>query len=80
MNSTIKTLLIILCIIAIIICGVWFYKSPGFDSGTALITAIIALVSLFLNSGGNKRNIKMSQSGGKNSKFFQSGGDMTINN
>ena len=71
--------LIILSFISLAICCVWFYKKPAFDSGSALIVSLIAFIGLFFVSNNDNTGIKMSQKAGKNSKLFQSGGDMNIN-
>lgn len=80
MNKILKILLIILSFISLLICSVWVYKSPDFDSGSAAVASLIAFIGLFFVDGGKrKENIKMTQKAGKNSKLFQSGGPMTIN-
>jgi hypothetical protein len=79
MNNSIKIILIILSFMSLVVCSIWLYKSPGFDSGSAALVSLIAFLGLFLVSGNDgKGNLKMSQKAGDNSNLYQSGGDMNI--
>lgn len=78
---TMKTFLMIINIVALICTGMWLATDRSWES----LAAFLVLLSSFfiLIKSGRKitdaGKIKMRQRGGKNSKNYQSGGDMNIN-
>lgn len=71
-----KILLKCLAFIAFVLACGWTYKSPGYDSIIAAVTALLALLGLFISgkrSGGN-----LNQKIGDNSFGIQAGGNISI--
>lgn len=75
---------IIIDIIVLIGCVVWFMIEKSPEPFVAILTAISGLLSLIYtnpeeNANSNPKVI-LKQKGGKKSKYYQSNGQMTINN
>lgn len=73
-----KLIIMVLVFSLLIVSGVWFYILPGFDSGTALVTALVSFVGLFVKNkvAANSFSQKITN----NSFGIQAGGDVNINN
>ncbi|MCI4426586.1 hypothetical protein GSE37_20775 [Klebsiella variicola] len=73
-----KLIVMVLVFSLLIVSGVWFYILPGFDSGTALVTALVSFVGLFVKNkvAANSFSQKITN----NSFGIQAGGDVNINN
>jgi hypothetical protein len=76
-----KLTLLILNILALIASIIWLVLKPDWEPLVTTIGCIGGLIAqYFTNSDNNsKDNVKMTQKSGKNSKNYQSYGDITIN-
>lgn len=81
MNKTLKGALITINILGIIGIAIWYIKEKGTEPIVSFVFAIAALLGLIFTKTNEKNTpeISMKQKGGKKSKLYQSGGDMTIN-
>lgn len=74
---SLRVILWVIDISAIILSVLWFIKEPNYEP---IITGILSLGGLVTLLFTNKKSTpKMIQKAGKNSEQYQSGGDMTIN-
>lgn len=81
-KMTIKKVLLILNILALIGTLIWLMTDRSWEPLVATITLVATLITQLYGSGdnsGNGNTTKMSQKGGKNSKNYQSSGDININ-
>lgn len=60
-----------------IACAIWLFIKPGFDSGTALLAALVTLVGLFIADKTQSSSFQQKVSGG--STGIQAGGNVSIN-
>jgi hypothetical protein len=75
-----KLTLLILNILALIASIIWLALKPDWEPLVTTIGCIGGLIAqYFTNSDNSKDNVKMTQKSGKNSKNYQSYGDITIN-
>lgn len=75
----IKQILIILTIAALLGSLIWLMVDPSWEPLVTSLGLIAALIAEIYGGGSGGSKNKMTQRGGKNSKNYQSGGDMTIN-
>lgn len=75
-------IIIVLTSVALTLSIIWTIIDKSFDSIITSITLVIALIGvLYYNTLNNKKSVsKMSQKSGKNSKNYQSNGDINIQN
>ncbi|MGV4039728.1 hypothetical protein ACV8T3_09105 [Citrobacter portucalensis] len=71
-----KILIKILALLSLVASGIWFWFKPGFDSGIAILTALIMLLGLFVSDKTNVNALRQKVS--KNSCGIQAGGNVTI--
>lgn len=76
----IKKVLIILNILGLVGCLIWVVTDPGWEPVVGIVGLIATLIAQLFNAGDGGNRFKMTQKGGKDSKNYQSIGDMTINN
>lgn len=75
-----KLILLILNILALIASIIWLSLKPDWEPLVTTIGCIGGLIVQYFSSNNEiGQNIKMNQKGGKNSKNYQSYGDITIN-
>jgi len=60
-----------------IACAFWLFIKPGFDSGTALLAALVTLVGLFIADKTQSSSFQQKVTGG--STGIQAGGNVNIN-
>lgn len=75
----IKTVLIIINILAIIGTLIWLKVEQTWEPLVAVITGIGTLLALLFADTETKSPVTMKQKGGKNSTNYQAGGDININ-
>jgi 1,4-dihydroxy-2-naphthoate octaprenyltransferase len=78
-KRTMKNILIIINIAGFIGALIWLMVDSGWEPLVTSIGLVGALIAQIYNSRNSEGNVKMSQKGGKNSKNFQSKGDININ-
>lgn len=66
-----------IALILTISCAIWLFVKPGFDSGTALLAALVTLVGLFITDKDQASSFTQKVSGG--STGIQAGGSVNIN-
>ena len=72
-----KIVIILLLLILIVASGSWFYIHPGFDSGIALVTALITSIGLLVKERNKEKSLNQVI---KNNSFgIQAGGNVNIN-
>lgn len=79
---SIKKILLILNILALIGTLIWLKEDKNWEPLVATITLIATLITQLYGSGDSSSNggkTNLSQKGGKNSRNYQSKGDININ-
>lgn len=74
----IKTILIVLNILAFLASVIWLYIDQTLEPLISTLTLAGTLLVLFFNIDENQNKTKMKQKGGKNSTNYQAGGDINF--
>lgn len=74
-----KLTLLILNILALIVSIIWLALKPDWEPVVTTIGCIAGLIAQYFTNYVNNGKEKMTQKSGKNSKNYQSYGDITIN-
>lgn len=75
-----KKTLIILNIASLLGTLIWLMQEKSWEPLVTSLGLIGSLIALIYSNSNAQSKIKMTQKGGKNSKNYQSAGDMTIEN
>ncbi|MBI5539789.1 MAG: hypothetical protein HY951_07005 [Bacteroidia bacterium] len=77
-----KTIILTLDIIAFVCSLLWLICKPDFEPLITSIASLVVLLGILFIKPKKKKsnNITMSQKAGNNSRQYQSGNDMTVNN
>lgn len=78
-KKMIKQVLIVLNIAGLLGALIWLYKSPDWEPLITSIGLIASLIALIYTNSDREGKVKMTQKSGKNSKSYQSQGDININ-
>jgi len=72
-----KFLTKIIAVLLTISCSIWLFIKPGFDSGTALLAALVTLIGLFIAD--KTQSSFFQQKVSRGSTGIQAGGNVSIN-
>jgi len=78
MNVTLKNIVITVNSIALIASILWTIKKPDYDSIISTLVLFAALIGLWISKTSKNKELKQNQKSGNNSKNYQAGNDINI--